>query len=293
MRFSLAESMGEPTHYGPVAQAAEAAGFSSMVVPDSLCYPKESDSRYPYTPDGDRKFLEGKPFIEPFVLIPSLAAQTQTIRFDTFVLKLPVREPVWVAKQAMSIAVLSQNRLGLGVGLSPWPEDFEVTGTSWKTRGARCDEMIEIIRGLSTGEYFAYQGRQYRFPSIQMTPAPTRPIPILVGGHAEKALRRAARLGDGWMHAGGDLGALKEMIDRLQVLRREYGRDKEDFEIHAISLDPSALKTSSSDGIRQLEELGVTNTIVSFHNPYAKKARTIEQKVDEIREYGEKVIGSS
>ncbi|MAJ62291.1 MAG: LLM class F420-dependent oxidoreductase [bacterium TMED88] len=290
MRFSLAESMGDPNHYGSVAQAAEAAGFSSMVVPDSLCYPEESESQYPYTPDGDRKFLEGKPFIEPFVLIPSLAAQTQKIRFDTFVLKLPVREPVWVAKQAMSIAVLSQNRLGLGVGLSPWPEDFEVTGTSWKTRGARCDEMIEIIRGLSTGDYFAYEGKQYRFPSIQMTPAPTRPIPILVGGHAEKALRRAARLGDGWMHAGGDRGALKDMIERLQALRREYGRHQEDFEIHAISLDPDALKTSSSDGISQLEEIGVTNTIVSFHNPYAKKPRTIEQKVDEIREYGEKVI---
>ncbi|MDG2051571.1 MAG: TIGR03619 family F420-dependent LLM class oxidoreductase, partial [Myxococcota bacterium] len=223
MRFSLAESMGDPSHYGPVAQAAEAAGFSSMVVPDSLCYPKESDSQYPYTPDGDRAFLEGKPFIEPFVLIPSLAAQTKTIRFDTFVLKLPVRDPILVAKQAMSIAVLSDNRLGLGVGLSPWPEDFEVTGTSWKTRGARCDEMIEIIRGLSAGDYFDYQGEGYQFPSIQMTPAPTRPIPILVGGHAERALRRAARLGNGWMHAGGDPSALGEMIERLRVLRREYG----------------------------------------------------------------------
>lgn len=290
MRFSLAESMCDPSHYVPIAQAAEAAGFSSFIVPDSICYPEESDSKYPYTQDGSREFLEGKPFIEPFILIPTLAAATERLRFNTFVLKLPVRQPVLVAKQAMSIAVMSNNRLGLGVGLSPWPEDFTVTGSSWKGRGPRCDEMIEIIRGLSTGEYFAYHGKHYDLPSIQMTPAPTKPIPILVGGHAEPALRRAARLGDGWMHAGGDHAGLAKLIARLGELRDEYGRADLPFEVHAISIDPSVLETSSTSGIERLQEMGVTDSIVSFNNPYEKRPRSLEEKLDEIRAYGASVI---
>jgi probable F420-dependent oxidoreductase len=290
MRFSLAESMCDPSHYVPVVQAAEEAGFTSFIVPDSICYPEVSDTRYPYTPDGSREFLEDKPFIEPFVLIPALAAATERLRFHTFVLKLPIRQPVLVAKQATSLAVMTGNRFGLGVGLSPWPEDFVVTGTDWASRGPRCDEMIEIIRGLASGEYFAYDGAHYRVPSIKMTPAPTEPLRILVGGHAEPALRRAARLGDGWMHAGGDHATLAKLVQRLAELRREYGRENEPFEVHAMSLDPTALGGDSLDGIRRLEDLGVTDAIMSFHNPYEKTPRSIEQKRAEILGYGEAVI---
>jgi alkanesulfonate monooxygenase SsuD/methylene tetrahydromethanopterin reductase-like flavin-dependent oxidoreductase (luciferase family) len=100
VRFSYAESMTDPSYYGPLAQAAEEAGFDTFLVPDSICYPEVSDSTYPYTPDGNREFLDGKPFLEPFSLIPALGAVTSTIRFATFVLKLPIRPPVLVAKQA-------------------------------------------------------------------------------------------------------------------------------------------------------------------------------------------------
>ena len=151
MRFSYAESMCDPSHYVPLARAAEEAGWHSFVIPDSICYPEVSDSKYPYTPDGDRRFLEDKPFIEPFSLIPALAAVTERLRFTTFVVKLPIRQPVLVAKSVTSVAVLSNDRFAFGVGTSPWPEDFAVTGTEWKTRGARMDEMIEIIRGLGRG----------------------------------------------------------------------------------------------------------------------------------------------
>ncbi len=170
MRFSYAESMCDPAHYAPLAQAAEAAGWTSMIVPDSLCYPKESDSRYPYTPDGDRHFLEDKPFIEPFSLIPALGAVTTRLRFTTFVVKLPIRSPVLVAKQVMSVAVLTGDRFGFGVGLSPWPEDFVVTGTDWKTRGARMDEMIEIIRGSRRAPSSATRALSTRFPRSSSVP---------------------------------------------------------------------------------------------------------------------------
>ena len=128
MRFSYAESMVEPTFYAPLAIAAEAAGYDSMVIPDSICYPQESESTYPFNPDGTREFLEGKPFIEPFTLIPALGAVTSTLRFVTFVVKLPIRHPVLVAKSVTSTAVMTNNRLALGVGTSPWREDYEMLG---------------------------------------------------------------------------------------------------------------------------------------------------------------------
>ena len=285
MRFSYAESMCDPAHYAPLATAAEAAGWDSYVVPDSVCYPEVSDSRYPYTADGSREFLADKPFLDPFALIAALGAITERLRFTTFVVKLPIRQPVLVAKTAFSVAVLTRDRLGLGVGLSPWPEDFALTGTDWATRGPRTDEMIEILRGLAGGGFFAFRGRHYDVPSIRLNPVPSRPIPILVGGHAEPALRRAARLGDGWMHAGGDRGALVAAIARLRELRREYGREREPFEIHAIALD-----AYSVDGVRRLEDLGVTNAIVGFRNSYERDTQTLQQKLDALRGYADRVI---
>src|SRR5450432_173086 len=151
MRFSYAESMTDPSYYLPLASAAEEANFDSMVIPDSICYPEESDTRYPFNPDGTREFLEDKPFLEPFSLIPALGAVTTRLKFVTFVLKLPVRSPVLVAKQATSTAVLTGGRLVLGVGSSPWREDYEITGVPWDRRGRRMDEEIEILRGLSAG----------------------------------------------------------------------------------------------------------------------------------------------
>ncbi len=129
MRFSYAESMIDPSFYAPLAVAAEEAGYHSMVIPDSICYPLHADSVYPAdSPDGSREFLEGKPFVEPFSLIPFLGAVTSRIRFTTFVVKVPIRNPVLLAKQATSTAVLTGNRVGLGVGTSPWREDYDLLG---------------------------------------------------------------------------------------------------------------------------------------------------------------------
>lgn len=288
MRFSYAESMCDPTHYVPLAKAAEEGGFHSFVIPDSICYPEVSDSKYPYTPDGDRHFLEDKPFIEPFTLIPALAAVTERLRFTTFVVKLPIRHPVLVAKSVTSVAVMSDNRFGFGIGTSPWPEDFQVTGTDWKTRGKRMDEMIEIIRGLAAGGFFEFHGKHYDLPSIKMCPTPTKPVPILIGGHAEAALKRAARLGDGWMHAGTD--DLEAMIKRINDLRREYGREREPFEVHVISFDAFTL-----DGIRKLEDMGVTDVIVGFRNPYVEPidSQTLQQKLDMMRWYGDNIVAKA
>jgi len=287
MRFSYAEALCDPAHYLPLARAVEEAGWDSFIVPDSICYPEVSDSKYPYTPDGNREFLDGKPFIEPFTLIPAMGAVTKRLRFTTFVVKLPIRQPVLVAKAAASVAVMTNDRFGFGVGLSPWPEDFAVTGTEWATRGQRMDEMIAIVRGLTRGGYFAFHGRHYDVPSIKICPVPAEPIPILIGGHSGPALRRAARLGDGWMHAGGDHEALERYVARLTELRREHGRDREPFEIHAISL-----YAYSVDGVRRLEDLGVTDVIVGFRDPYHQPDTPLAEKIDYLRRYADDVIAS-
>ncbi|MEE8580823.1 MAG: LLM class flavin-dependent oxidoreductase, partial [Myxococcota bacterium] len=193
--------------------------------------------------------------------------------------------PVLVAKSASSVAVLTGNRLGLGVGLSPWPEDFSVCDQAWRGRGRRMDEMIEMIRGLTQGGYYEHQGEFYQLESIKLCPVPTEPIPILIGGHADAALRRAARLGDGWMHAGGDGAVLGQLLERLATLRAEDGREREPFEIHVISLD-----AYSVDGVRRLEDLGVTDVIVGFRNAYEADTMPLQQKIDALRHYADEVI---
>jgi probable F420-dependent oxidoreductase len=285
MRFSFAESMIEPQQYFPLAIEAEKAGFTSFTIPDSIVYPEHSDTKYPYYGDGGREFLEDKPFVESFILTAALAAVTERLRFTTFVVKLPIRQPVLVAKQAASIAALSNDRFGFGVGLSPWPEDFAATGVPWAGRGKRMDEMIEIMRGLWAGGFYEFHGEHFDVPSLKICPVPAQPIPILIGGHSDAALRRAARLGDGWMHAGGDPADLDRYLAHLAELRREYGREDEPFEIHVISLDGFTV-----DGARRLEERGITDCIVGFRNAYEKDTMPLQQKLDAIRAFGDNVI---
>ena len=286
MRFSYAESMVDPTFYLPLAQAAEEAGYDGMVVPDSICYPLESDSTYPFSPDHTREFLDDKPFIEPFSLIPAMGAVTSRIRFITFVLKLPMRHPLLVAKQATSVAVMTDNRLALGVGTSPWPEDYELCGVPWEGRGRRMDEAVDIVRGLSAGGYFEYHGEVFDLPPIKISPTPSAPLPILVGGHATPALRRAAR-SDGWLHGGGDPADLPGLLEKLAQLRKEEGTDDRDFEVHVISLDAITV-----DGDRRLEEQGVTDVIVGFRWPYSTGPDTeaLQTKLDALRRFADDVM---
>ena len=147
------------------------------------------------------------------------------------------------------------------------------------------DEMIEIIRGLATGEYYEFHGEFFDFQSIKMSPPPSAPIPILIGGHSEPALKRAARLGDGWMHAGGGSEDFKKMLNRLSELRTEYGRQDEPFEIHVISMDGYTL-----DGLSRLEDLGVTDAIVGLRNGYEGDAMSLQDKLDAINRFADAVV---
>jgi probable F420-dependent oxidoreductase len=290
MRFSYAESMTDPSYYAPLARAAEEAGYHAMVIPDSICYPLHATSTYPYNPDGTREFLEDKPFLEPFSLIPALGAVTSRLRFTTFVVKATVRNPVLLAKQATSTAVLTGGRLSLGVGTSPWREDYDVLGVDWAGRGRRLDESIAILRGLAAGGYFEFDGKSFTLPPVKIAPVPAEPIPVLIGGHSDAALRRAARLGDGWMHGGGDPADLPRLLARLAELRRDYGEPGRPFEIHAISMDAYTV-----DGVRRLADQGVTDVIVGFRWPYATGPDTepLSTKLDHLRRFADGVMAKT
>jgi probable F420-dependent oxidoreductase len=287
MRFHYADAMIDPSFFMPLAKALEAAGWHGMTIPDSICYPEVSDSKYPYTPDGNREFLEDKPFLEPMSLIPALAAVTEKLTFTTFVVKLPIRHPVLVAKSISSVSVLSGGRLNFGVGISPWPDDYRVLQVPYKARGKRMNECIEIIRGLEGGGYFAFEGEVYSFESIKICPVPEKPTPILLGGHSEAALKRAARLGDGWLHAGGNADELQRLLIRLEELRRDYGTADKPFTIGVISMD-----AYKPDGVKRLSDMGVTDVIVGFRNSYAmaQDTESLERKVASLNMYAERVI---
>jgi probable F420-dependent oxidoreductase len=283
MRFVLGYGLNDIAHMIPVAVAAEAAGFDSFTIGDSLFYPKHTDSIYPYK-GGDRSFLENIDFLDPVAAIAAMATATRTLRFYPGVLKLPCRHPILTAKQFSSLAVLSNNRVSLGVGISPWKEDLAYLGVDWEHRGKVMDECLAVIRGILKGGFFGYEGEFFKFGEVKMRPIPTQPIPILVGGHSLPALRRAAKLGDGWMSAGGTLEENKAMVERINQLRSEYGTADKPFEIHAGVMD-----FTDTDAMRRMVDIGATHIFTAPWDVY-NPLNSLQEKLDAVKRFGDTVI---
>jgi len=273
-------SRGEYRDFLAIAQAAEASAWTSITIPDSLFFPQTTVSRYPYADtDNIRQYIAATPFIEPFIAMSWMAAVTRTLRFYPAVMKVPVRQPLVLAKALSSLAVISGNRVSLGAGLSPWREDFSYNGLDFEKRGRLMDECIEIIRAAMRGGYFEFHSQNYDIGPIKLNPVPDRPVPILYGGHSKAALARAARLCDGWISANADTDTLKSMIGQLNTLRERYGTlGRPDFEIHVM--DVSA---STADDYRRLADLGATDMVAGF-------ASVGQEMIDNVRRFGEKII---
>ena len=284
MDFQIAESMCDISHYLPIAQAADEAGFGCFGLGDSILYPESAVGSYPYTADGKRDFLEGAPFLDPFQLFAAMSVVTQKIKFSVGVLKLPIRNPVLVAKQVASLQVFTNERFILGIGLSPWIEDFQACGEDWESRGPRMDEQIQIIRGLMKGEYFSWKSDYYEIPSVKLCPVPKKCPPIIIGGHSLPAYRRAARYADGVNFVSLTEAELVERLAVVAKLRKEYGRDKLPFEVHAGIAAPKL------DDMRRLEDVGVTTLGVGYRNPYQPDRMTLQAKLDWVRRFGDEVI---
>ncbi len=272
----------------PLARAAEAAGFDTIAVPDSVFFPETVSADYPYSADGGRFWAPDTPFVEPFIAMAAMAAVTERIRFVTNVVKLPLRDPLLVAKQLSSLAVLSGNRVALGIGLSWIPEEFAWTRTEMRTRGARTNEMMEILRLVCAGrgpEWVEYHGKHYDFGRLIISPAPDAPVPLYVGGHSEPALQRAARLGDGWISVQSTRAELVEIVESLRTLRKEFGRDDEPFEVNALCVDVFDL-----DGFRELEALGVTELQAVPWYYYGGDPTALPTQLDGLARFGDEVI---
>jgi probable F420-dependent oxidoreductase len=240
VQFCVPFPMFPADHVVALAPVAEQAGFGLITVPDSVFYPETVSADYPYSPDGKRFWPADSPFVEPFIAIATMAAITSRIRFTTNVVKLPLREPLIVAKQLSSLAVISGERVELGVGLSWIPEEFAWTGTQMRTRGARLDEQIEILRVTCGGggpAFVEYHGRHYDFDRLMLSPSPQRPVKLHVGGHSEPALRRAARACDGWISVQTNVAEVRSVVAQLAQLRDEYGTADRPFDINVLPLD--------------------------------------------------------
>lgn len=286
MRFHYAESMTAVANMLPLARAAEANGYAGFAIPDSLIYPKASDTDYSYTDDGGREFLENKPFVESFILAAAIGAATTTLELTTNVVKLPVRPPLYSAKLAASVAAITNDRFNFGVGLSVWPEDYAVMGVPYEKRGKRFDECIAIVKGLCAGGYFEFHGEFYDLAPVKLNPVPGKPLPILIGGHSDAAFRRAARH-DGFMFAGGPPEMLKGMVAAIDGYRAEYGTSAKPFRLFATAMGPVSL-----DVVKEMQDLGVTDMPVAFRNLYAveEDSQPLADKIDDMKRFTDSVI---
>ena len=202
-----------------MAKTAEEVGFDAIALPDSLFYMEKQAADYPYTPDGSRMWNAETPWVDPLIAAAAMGAVTSKMRFYTNVMKLGSRNPLLLARQVGSVANLTGNRFGFGVGIGWAPEEFEWCGQPYAKRGARVDEMIEVIKLVLAGGMVEFHGKFFDFERLQMSPAPSQPVPFYVGGHTEVALKRAARVGDGWTSAMMTRDQLADTVTRLNVLR--------------------------------------------------------------------------
>jgi probable F420-dependent oxidoreductase len=256
VKFWQSVSFTEPEQLVAIARLCEEAGFEGILVSDHLFYPEKLVSKYPYSPDGRPGFAPDTPWPEPWSAVAAMAAVTARLRFATMVYILPLRHPLEVAKATSTLGVLSGARFALGVGAGWMREEFDALGVDWKTRGARMDESIDVLRKLWRGGMVEHHGRFFDFARLQISPPPPAPPPIWVGGASDAALRRAARLGDGWMGSGDDPAQVPAILGRLRALRREAGREREPFEL-LVPLSAPA----DADTLRRLEEQGMTSTV--------------------------------
>lgn len=286
MKFTVGIAMSPIDQLVGLAQTAEECGFANIALPDSLFYMETAAADYPYTPDGSRMWNAETPWVDPLIAAAAMGTATSTIGFYTNVLKLGSRNPLLLARQVGSVANLTGNRFGFGVGIGWAPEEFEWCGVPYKRRGARVDEMIEVIKLVLGGGMVEFHGEFYDFDRLQISPAPSKPVPFYVGGHTDVALRRAARVGDGWTSAMMKFTDLVETKRKLDELRAEYDRADLPFEIQAVCID-----RFGKDGYAEMAEGGITDAIVvpwifdglGFDAP-------LEAKQDSLRKFADQYI---
>ena len=249
-----------PTHQAvPLARASDELGYGGIYISDHLFNPRALASRYTYSlrDDGAPSWESETSWPDPMCVISGLATVTEHLTFTTGVYIAPARDLITVAKSVGTAAVLSDNRVRLGVGVGWCKEEFDQTGQDFATRGPRLSEMIIALRALWRGGWVEFHGDYYDVPECQMEPAPTAPVPIIGGGHSPVALRRTAALCDGWIAAGAYSEEEAWLhLGELRAALKAAGREDEDFTIY-LSLN----EMPDVDMYRRFAEAGVTEFV--------------------------------
>ena len=284
MKFVISGAFQPPQHLVPIALAAEEAGYEAIAFSDHAIYPETLDTPYPYTDDGSRRYDENTEFPDAWVVAGALAAVTKRLRFTTNVFVLPMRNPFLAAKAIATAAALSNDRITLTVGVGWSKIEFELLGQEFRRRGARADEMLEVMQKLWSGEMVEHHGEFYRFDRLKLTPPiPEKRIPVWVGGISNLALRRAAR-NDGWLSDLQTTAEILECVETVQVHRKQLGRS-ESFDVMA-----SASDAGNVEGYRRLGDGGVNHILTMPWAFYHGLTDDLEKKIDGMKRFGEDVI---
>jgi probable F420-dependent oxidoreductase len=261
------------------ARGAERIGFDSVWIDDHLLTPTRITSPYPYALDATYPATADDPYYDALALIGILTAHTTRITVGTDVFVAPYRHPIVLAKALATIERFSPGRVVCGLGAGWMREEFDALGVAFERRGARLVEYVAALRAVWSGQPSAFAGDFYAWPLSGFLPQPSQPIPVLLGGHAEPAVRRAARIADGFaaIAGPGESGSLAQFAARVEQVRGyvvEVGRDPDTFPIilcevpvtFAAEPDPDRLLCGPpevlAERLQTLRTLGVTTVVI-------------------------------
>jgi probable F420-dependent oxidoreductase len=256
VKFGLSLFGLSPRYYPEIAVAAEANGFESVWIPEHLVLPATMPPTYLYTETGYPPIDPNTPMFDPWVVLATVANATSTIRVATNVYILPLRHPIATARSVVTLDRVSGGRVTLGIGVGWLEEEFLLAGQDFHNRGKRCDEIVGLLRRMWSRDedVIEHHGEFYDFAPFRFQPKPVQKpiIPIEVGGSSKAALRRAGRIGDGWIEIGArNPDVLGEMIATVAHHRLEAGRQDLPFEI-------TCGLGRSLDDLKLAQDLGVT-----------------------------------
>ena len=285
MKFGLAFASSVGTGSASaleICRKAEALGFDSVWGGEHVVRPDRIRSPYPYSADGAVPGDAETPIPDPLIWLAYVGAAAPTLRLGTCILIVPQRNPLVLAKELATLDHLTGGRVELGLGVGWMREEFAALGIPWERRGARNDEYVAAMRALWAGPHAEYHGEFVDFAAATCSPRPVKgSIPILVGGDSPAAVRRAARIADGYFPGTTDPEALAGLIQDLRRAAEREGRDPDEIDIHAIFGPQMADPTAGSE---QLAELGVGRAMVPaffFAGP---------DGMDRLESFGERVV---
>lgn len=282
-----------------VARTAERLEYDSVWMFDHLFTPVGLESKYPYTKSGDYALTADDPFYDPLAVFGIVAGATSRVKMGTGVLIPAYRHPIVLGKVLASIENFAPGRIVLGIGAGWMREEFDAVGVGYSKRGARLEEYARALRTIWSGEPTSFEGQFYSWTEAGFLPAPTQPIPLIFGGHGDKALERAARVADGWAVVtapgqGSGLDGAAARIDFLKSLLEKHGRDPATFHLtyqHAMWFsdhpNPKMPLTGPPEEIAKslarLKELGVTMVDLMVFGPASVISENAERFVSEVR----------